>query len=119
MSDRPDFDDESRFKSFTDSPKSFSVRNLQASHRILSKSLTQKKSPVTKNILIKILMNFVPNEIKEYHFKRMTRAILVELAFCIVQDIIQNGEGRADSLVVTLLGPRRARASTDVAYQPK
>ena len=103
MSKGPHFDDESRFKSFCESPKTFSFHNLQSAHRILSKTLSEKKSSVTKNILIDILMNFVPNEIKSYHFKRMNRSILVELALCIVQDILQNGEGRAEFLVLELV----------------
>ena len=103
MSKGPILDDKLLFNSFTESPKKYSVSNLQGSHRTLLKSLTENKSPVTKKIVIKILMKFVPIEIKEYHFRRMNRAILVELAICIVQDLLQNGPGRADSLVLELV----------------
>ena len=115
MSKGPQFDDESRFKSFCEYPKAFSFHNLQSTHRILLKSLKEKKSAVTKNILIDILMNFVPNEIKSYHFKRMARAILVELALCIVQDILQNGEGRADSLLLELVKTSSGGAKVVIA----
>ena len=97
------FDDHSLFKIFCNSPKTFSNTALHASHRFLVKSVSENKSPVTKTILIKILMNFVQPDIKEYHFKRMARAILVELAICLVQDLIQNGPGRAETLELQLI----------------
>ena len=103
MSKDPLFDDVSRLKSFCEFPKTYSFRNLQTSHRILLKSLTEKESSVTKNILINILMVFVPTEIKKYHFKRMTRSIPVERTIYIVQDILQNRENRTDSLILDLI----------------
>ena len=108
-------DDHSLFKIFCNSPKTFSNTALHASHRFLVKSVPEKKSPVTKTILIKILMNFVQPDIKEYHFKRMSRAILVELAICIVQDLIQNGPGRAQSLELQLLKSSAGGATVSIA----
>ena len=115
MEKGPDLDDLSRFNSFCESPKTCSDSKLQATHRFLLKSLSDKRSPVTKSIVINILMKFVPNEIKEYHFRRMTRAILVELAICIVQDLIQNGPGRGQSLELQLVKTSSGGAKVVIA----
>ena len=112
MSKSPQVTDLSLFNSFCESPKSFSLSVLQGAHRFLLNSLSEKKSAVTKKILIKILMCFVPVEIREYHFRRMNRAILVELAICIVQDLIANGPGRAKLLELQLV--KTSSGGTDI-----
>ena len=115
MSKSPQVTDLSLFNSFCESPKSFSLSVLQGVHRFLLNSLSEKKSSVTKKILIKILMCFVPVEIRECHFRHMNRVTLVELVIYIVQDLIVNGPDRDKLLELQLVKTSSGGTDIDIA----
>ena len=94
--------DEQYFLLFSKSPKSGDQKILMGSHRYLSNAIKNQSGSPMGPVLVDIFMCFVRKGTKSYHFKRMKKKILLELALCLVQDLISGDEGRADALEIRL-----------------
>ena len=92
--------DEQLFTLFSKSPKGASPKILTGSHRFLSAAIKNNSMSPSGPVLIEIFMCFVQKGTKKYVFKQMRKKILMELALCLVQDLISGGETRANSLEI-------------------
>ena len=76
----------------------FSEGILQGTHKYLVDSLKGDQDGPTVDELFDIFETFSRATIKKYIFKRIKKKINLELAIAIVQDLISNGPGRAETL---------------------
>ena len=90
------------FLLFQDDPKNSSLDVLQGTHKFLVETVDGKYDGPTNNALIEIFQKFTDTPIRKYVFTRMTKPLLLELAICILQDIIQNGPERTASLKLVI-----------------
>ena len=97
-----DTTDEQCFTLFSKSPRGSSQKILMGSHRFLSQAIKNKSGPPSGTVLIEIFMSFAQKGAKEYVFRQMKKQILLELALCLVQDLISGGEARAGSLEIQI-----------------
>ena len=92
------FSNEKLFTIFHDNTKDSPIEVIQGAHRFMM-SVVKKQAESPKNsILIDILNDFCHQPIKPYVFKRMGKKMLLELALCILQEIVQHGPARARTL---------------------
>ena len=94
--------DEQFFKLFSELPRDSNPEVLMGSHRFLSYSIKNKTNLPSGSTLIKIFMVFAQEGIKEYVFRRMKKQILLELALCLVQDLISADPKRAAALEIRI-----------------
>ena len=73
---------------------------LQGTHKYLVDSLNGKQNGPTVDELFDIFEVFSRATIKKYVFKRIQKKLNLELAIAIVQDLLSNGEGRAETLLL-------------------
>ena len=86
------------FNTFIRDPSVFSEGILQGTHKYLVDSLKGDQDGPTVDELFDIFETFSRATIKKYIFKRIKKKINLELAIAIVQDLISNGPGRAETL---------------------
>ena len=91
------------FNKFKQSPKDVPIAVVKGAHKYIAKAIKKPESGPTCGEMIKIFAHFSKNKIKDYVFTRMTKPILLELALCIVQEIVLNGIGRAETLQLELV----------------
>ena len=87
-----------RFDLFSQDPKGVSMEVINADHNYIATVIAEKKCGPTIQSLIKIFTVFVRVPVKDYVFTRMTKPILLELALCIIQEIVSNGLARLKTL---------------------
>ena len=111
--------DEQFFTLFSKDPKKVTPKILNGSHRFISKAIETSSSTPSRGVLIQIFMSFAQKGIKEYIFKQMKKQILLELALCLVQDLLSGDKDRANSLEIQIekcsKGNKKAVIATRVA----
>ena len=90
------------FDKFCENPRGSTIETMQGSHKYISSVITRKNPPIKKSILIDIFNEFTVETVRDYVFHRMSKKLLLELALRVLQDIIQNGVGRAASMKLIL-----------------
>ena len=88
------------FNTFLRDPTVFSEGILQGTHKYLVDSLNGDQDGPTVDELFDIFEVFSRATIKKYVFKRIQKKLNLELAIAIVQDLLSNGEGRAETLLL-------------------
>ena len=86
------------FLRFKEEPKSSPLEILQGTHKYLTQVVNGSAEGPSNAALIEIFGHFSIRPIKNYVFRRMTKALLLELVICILQDIIKNGPARTATL---------------------
>ena len=105
------------FDLFADSPKNVSTEILKGAHKFVAKAVKDGSSTPTCHTLIKIFTAFTQQKIKDYVFTRMKKPILLELALCIIQDIVINGVGRAKSLQLEVVKSKSGGKTVKIVDQ--
>ena len=105
------------FNIFVNSPKDVSIEVLKGAHKFVAKSIKTGDSAPTCHTLIKIFAAFTQQKIKGYVFTRMKKPILLELALCIIQEIVLNGPGRAKSLQLEVVKSKSGGKIVKIADQ--
>ena len=90
--------DKKLFTSFCQDPRGSTIQIAQGAHKFISLSIRGEIPTPKKSILIDIFREFSAEPIKDYIFNRIPKKMLLELALCILQDIITKGSTRAKSL---------------------
>ena len=90
------------FEVFSENPKGVSLEIMKGDHKYIANSIKNGDSGPTCQTLIKMFSVFSKEKIKDYVFTRMTKPILLELALCIIQDLVLNGPERHHSLEIEL-----------------
>jgi hypothetical protein len=90
------------FELFSTDPKGVSIEIVQGAHKFIANVIKNDENGPTCQTLIKIFSEFTKKPIKDYVFTRMTKPILLELALCIIQDLVLNGPERRHSLEIEL-----------------
>ena len=103
------------FKLFTKSPKTVSIEVVKGAHKFVAKTIQNGDLHPTIQELIQIFAHFTQGKIKDYIFTRMTRPILLELALCIIQEIVLNGVGRAKTLHLEVVKSKAGGKSVQIA----
>ena len=86
------------FLKFCENPRDSDIQTIQGSHRYISLALRGETSTPKKSILITLFQEFSTETIKDWIFNRIPKRMLLELALCILQDIIKKGATRAKSI---------------------
>ena len=94
--------DEQFFTLFSKTPKRVTRQILMGLHRFLSTAIKNNSSAPSCTVLIQIFMCFAQEGTKEYIFKQMKKQILLELALCLVQDLLSGDADRANSLEIQI-----------------
>ena len=105
------------FNLFSNSPKNVSLEVMKGAHKFVAKALKEGGSTPTCQTLIKIFTAFTPQKIKDYVFTRMKKPILLELALCIIQEIVLNGVGRAETLQLEVVKSKSGGKTVKIADQ--
>ena len=105
------------FDLFVDSPKNVSTEILKGAHKFVAKAIKDGSSGPTCQTLIKIFTAFTQQKIKDYVFTRMKKPILLELALCIIQDIVLNGAGRAKTLQLEVVKSKAGGKTVKIVDQ--
>ena len=84
--------------SFCKQPRNSGIQVIQGSHKYISLAIRGEIPTPKKSILIGIFREFSAEPIKDYIFNRIPKKMLLELALCVLQDIIAKGSTRAKSL---------------------
>lgn len=95
--------DEQFFLLFAQSPRGASPKILMGSHRFLSQAIKNKSTSPSGSQLVALFMCFAHKGIKEYKFKQMKKKIQLELALCLIQDLLKGDEGRANALEIRIV----------------
>ena len=86
------------FREFCESPRDSGIVTIQGSHKYISLAIRGEIPTPKKSILTELFKEFSTEPIKDYIFKRIPKRMLLELALCVLQDIISKGTERAKSL---------------------
>ena len=86
------------FNQFIKSPKGVSMEVMKNAHKFVARTLQSGELSPTVQDLVKICSHFTQGKIKTYIFTRMGKRILLELVLCIIQEIVLNGLGRAETI---------------------
>ena len=86
------------FTEFCENPRESDIGTIQGSHRFISLAIRGKVPKPKKSILTSLFQEFSEEPIKDWVFNRISKQMLLELALCILQDIISKGAARAKSL---------------------
>ena len=86
------------FTEFCGNPRDSGIVCIQGCHRYISLAIQGEIPTPKKAILIALFKEFTSEPIKDYVFNRIPKKMLLELALCVLQDIISNGPERALSL---------------------
>ena len=91
------------FNAFAADPKNSSPETLRGAHKFIAKTIKNGESGPTVQSLIRIFSVFTKETIKDYVFTRMTKPILLDLALCVIQELVLNGPERAKTLQLELV----------------
>ena len=86
------------FVDFCDNPRDSDIRTIQGSHRYISLAMRDEIPKPKKAVLQTLFQEFSIEPIKNWVFNRMSKHMLLELALCLLQDIISKGPSRAKSI---------------------
>ena len=86
------------FNQFKDSPKDVSIEVIKGAHKHIARAVKKPEMGPKVQEMIDIFDQFAQEPIPKYVFTRMTKPLLLELVLCIIQDILLNGVGRANSI---------------------
>ena len=95
--------DKKLFMTFCQDPRGSTIQIVQGAHKFISLSIRGDLPTPKKSILIGIFREFSAEPIKDYVFNRIPKKMLLELALCILQDIITKGSARAKSLQLVVV----------------
>ena len=102
------------FNQFKQSPKDVSIKVVKGAHKHLARATKNPKNSPTCGEMIKMFSHF-SNGIKDYVYNRMTKKVLLELALCVVQEILLNGIGRAKTLELELVKTKHGGKTVKIA----
>jgi len=91
------------FDLFSDNPLGVSQEIIKGSHKFIANTIKNGVPGPNCQTLIKIFSVFSKEKIKDYVFTRMTKPILLELALCLIQQIVLNGPEKASSIELELV----------------
>ena len=94
------------FELFSKDPKGVSMEIVNGAHKFVANAIDNPKNGITIQNLIKIFAFFTKTPIKDYVFTRMRKPILLELALCIIQEIVSNGIERAKTLQLEVVSSK-------------
>ena len=103
------------FNRFKQSPKDASIEVVKGVHKFLAQAIKNPKNSPTCGELIKIFHHFSSGQIKDYVYNRMTKKVVLELALCVVQEILLNGIGRAKTLELELVKTKYGGKTVKIA----
>lgn len=86
------------FLEFCANPRDSDIQTVQGSHKYISLAIRGEITKPKKVVLIDLFQEFSTEPIKDYVFNRIPKLMLLELALCVLQDIIAKGPERARSL---------------------
>ena len=90
------------FQEFTDHPRCSDKKTILGSIQYIEHSIVGKEQGPKNSTLIHIFNQFTVDEVKDYVYARMTKAVLLELALAILKEIATGGPKRAHTLQLTL-----------------
>ena len=105
------------FEKFSVHPKDCTSETLMNAHRFVSKTISGVHDDPTRPTLIKIFMKFAAFGVKEYVFGRMRKAILLELALTLIQNLINGGPGWARCVELQFV--KTSSGGKEVSIAPK
>ena len=92
MSKSPDsLPNVSCFDLFTKDPKGCKIAVIQGAHKFMTHVINGTEQSPKNFTFIGLFNQFTKVPVKDYVFQRMTKAILQELALCILQELILYG----------------------------
>ena len=91
------------FDLFSDNPKGVPLEIVKGAHKFIANTIKNGVPGPSCQTLIKVFSVFSKGKIKDYVFTRMTKPILLELALCIIQEIVLHGPDRAASIELELV----------------
>ena len=86
------------FELFSENPKGVPTEVIKGAHKFIANSIKNGDPGPTVQSLIKMFSVFSKEKIKDYVFTRMTKPILLELALCVIQQLVLNGPSRSIQL---------------------
>ena len=86
------------FEEFCLNPKDPTIEIIQGSHRFISLSMKNGPSIPKKSTLSELFKEFMTVPAKQYVFNQIPRRMLLEIAICILQDIVSRGISRVKAL---------------------
>ena len=105
------------FELFSNSPKNVSFEVMKGAHKFVANAIKEGGPTPTCQTLIKIFTAFSEQKIKDYVFTRMKKPILLELALCIIQEIVLNGVGRAKTLQLEVVKSKSGGKTVKISDQ--
>ena len=79
------------------------IEVFNGAHKYIARATKDPKSGPKVADLVEFFNHFSQEKIQYYNFSRMTKPLLLELALCVIQEILLNGIGRAKSLQLVLV----------------
>ena len=86
------------FDIFVRDPKNCKHEIVIGAHKFLSEVIAGKEKSPVNSVFIGLFGKFTKTEVKNYVHRHMTKKILLELALCVIQEIILGGAARARTL---------------------
>ena len=80
-----------------------SIDVFKGAHKYIARATNDPKIGPKVADLVEFFNHFTHEKIQYYNFSRMTKPLLLELALCIIQDVLFNGIGRAKTLQLELV----------------
>ena len=104
MSKSPDsLPNVSCFDLFLKNPKGCKIEVIQGAHKFMTHVIKGTEQSPKNSTFIGLFNQFTKVPVKDYVFTRMTKAILQELALCVLQELILYGPARAQNLTLVVV----------------
>ena len=79
------------------------IEVFKGAHKYIARATKDPKMGPKVADLVEFFNHFSQEKIQYYNFSRMTKPLLLELALCVIQEVLYNGIGRAQSLQLELV----------------
>ena len=80
-----------------------SIDLFKGAHKYIARATKDSKTGPKVAELVEFFNHFSQEKIQYYNFSRMTKPLLLELALCVIQEVLYNGIGRAQTLQLELV----------------